>query len=71
MIEAPGSIDGTASRHSQKVAVRFVRRVFSHLLNQVPYEDLPDQHLVLPPRQPDDGYVRPPRSAQRYVPQVW
>ena len=43
----------------------------THLLTQVPYEDLPDQQLVLPPRQRDDGYVRPPRSAQRYVPQVW
>ena len=43
----------------------------THLLSQVPYEDLPDQKLVLPPRQSDDGYVRPPRSTQRYVPQVW
>jgi polyphosphate kinase len=43
----------------------------THLLSQVPYEDLPDQELVLPPRQSDDGYIRPPRSTQRYVPQVW
>jgi polyphosphate kinase 2 len=43
----------------------------THLLSQVPYEDLPDQRLELPPRQSDDGYVRPPRSSQRYVPQVW
>ena len=43
----------------------------THLLSQVPYHDLPDQKLVLPPRQSDDGYVRPPRSTQRYVPQVW
>ena len=43
----------------------------THLLNQVPYEDLPEQRLELPPRQSDDGYVRPPRSSQRYVPQVW
>ena len=43
----------------------------THLLSQVPYEDLPDQELVLPPRQSDDGYVRPPRSSQRYVPQAW
>lgn len=43
----------------------------THLLSQVPYEDLPDQVLTLPPRQQDDGYVRPPRSSQRYVPQVW
>ena len=43
----------------------------THLLTQVPYQDLPDQRLTLPPRQPDAGYVRPPRSAQRYVPEVW
>jgi polyphosphate kinase 2 len=43
----------------------------THLLSQVPYEDLPDPKLILPPRQSDDGYVRPPRSAQRFVPQVW
>jgi polyphosphate kinase 2 len=43
----------------------------SHLLHQVPYEDLPEQRLELPPRQSDDGYLRPPRSSQRYVPQVW
>ena len=43
----------------------------THLLSQVPYEDLPEPRLELPPRQPDDGYVRPPRSSQRYVPQAW
>jgi polyphosphate kinase 2 len=43
----------------------------SHLLSQVPYEELPDQKLVLPPRQSEDGYVRPPRESQQYVPQVW
>src|SRR3954447_10763011 len=43
----------------------------THLLGQVPYEDLPEQQLTLPPRQPDNGYVRPPRSLQRFVPEVW
>jgi len=43
----------------------------THLLGQVPYEELPEERLVLPPRQSDDGYVRPPRSSQRYVPEVW
>ena len=43
----------------------------THLLSRIPYEDVPDQPLVLPPRQPDDGYERPPRSSQRYVPEVW
>ena len=43
----------------------------THLLGQIPYEDVPAKRLVLPPRQPDDGYQRPPRSSQRYVPEVW
>jgi polyphosphate kinase 2 len=43
----------------------------THLLSQIPYEEVPAQRLVLPPRQPDDGYERPPRSTQRYVPEIW
>jgi polyphosphate kinase 2 len=43
----------------------------THLLSRVPYEELPEQRLELPARQRDDGYVRPPRSSQRYVPEVW
>jgi polyphosphate kinase len=43
----------------------------AHLLSQVPYEELPQQQLTLPPRQPDTRYVRPPRSSQRFVPEVW
>ncbi|HSK52968.1 MAG TPA: polyphosphate kinase 2, partial [Clostridia bacterium] len=42
--------------------------VISHLLSLVPYEDLTPQEMELPPRQPDQGYVRPPRTDQTYVP---
>jgi polyphosphate kinase 2 len=42
--------------------------VINHLLSLVPYEDLTPPALELPPRQPDQGYVRPPRSQQTYVP---
>jgi polyphosphate kinase 2 len=40
----------------------------AHLLTQIPYEakDLP--HVKIPPRQGDEGYVRPPRDANTYVP---
>ena len=40
----------------------------AHLLTQVPYEphDLPN--IKIPKRQSDEGYVRPPREASRYVP---
>ncbi len=42
-----------------------------HLLSMVPYEDLTPEPIVLPPRQPDSGYVRPPMSDQTFVPQVY
>jgi polyphosphate kinase 2 len=42
--------------------------VISHLLSLVPYRDLTPQEMALPPRQPDQGYVRPPRTDQTYVP---
>ena len=41
----------------------------AHLLTQVPYESREEpKHQKLPKRQPDDGYVRPPRDFRRYVP---
>lgn len=40
----------------------------AHLLSNIPYEDLPDPTIELPPRQRDDGYVRPPRDLYTYVP---
>ena len=43
----------------------------SHLLAQIPYEEVPAQILILPPRQADTGYVRPPIDTQRFVPQVY
>ena len=43
----------------------------THLLSLIPYEEIPAPILELPPRQEDPGYVRPPRSTQRYVPQVY
>jgi len=42
--------------------------VITHLLSLVPYGDLTPDEMELPPRQPDRGYVRPPRSDQTYVP---
>jgi hypothetical protein len=39
-----------------------------HLLSQVPYEDRTPPVLVLPPRQPDQGYVRPPQGIYSHVP---
>ena len=43
----------------------------SHLLATVPYKDLTPAPIKLPPRQKRKGYVRPPRSDQTYVPEVY
>jgi polyphosphate kinase 2 len=40
----------------------------AHLLEQVGYQDLTPRPMKLPPRQPDKGYVRPPRQHQTFVP---
>jgi len=42
-----------------------------HLLSVIPYEDLTPLNIVLPPRQEAQGYVRPPKSDQTYVPDVY
>jgi len=39
-----------------------------HLLDQIPYQDLTPEPIVLPPRRDDSGYVRPPMSEQTFVP---
>ena len=46
--------------------------VITHLLGQVPYEDLtPEAPAALPPRPPvHSDYVRPPRESQHLVPDV-
>jgi polyphosphate kinase 2 len=42
----------------------------THLLSQIPYEDLTPEKIVLPPRQDDKGYIRPPMADQNFVPEV-
>ena len=43
--------------------------VIRHLLSLIPYEDLTPAAIELPPREPDRGYVRPPLTDQRFVPE--
>ncbi|MFN8108758.1 MAG: polyphosphate kinase 2 [Thermoleophilia bacterium] len=43
----------------------------THLLSQFDYEDLTPPPLVLPPRQDDPGYIRPPINEQTFVPEVF
>jgi polyphosphate kinase 2 len=45
--------------------------VIAHLLSSVPYEYVAPVPLKLPPRQSDDGYVRPPRETQRFLPATY
>ena len=40
----------------------------AHLLSAIPYEVLDVPAVELPPRQSDEGYVRPDRSTMTYVP---
>ena len=42
-----------------------------HLLGVIPYEDLTPEQIVLPPRQSEKGYVRPPLTDQTFVPEVY
>ncbi|MCI0608091.1 MAG: polyphosphate kinase 2 [Anaerolineae bacterium] len=42
-----------------------------HLLSMIPFEDLTPEPIVLPPRQQEGGYVRPPITDQNFVPEVY
>ena len=41
--------------------------LITHLLSQIPYEDVKQEKIKLPPRQERD-YIRPPLNSQTYVP---
>jgi polyphosphate kinase 2 len=43
----------------------------SHLLSVIPYDDLTPRPIELPPRQENEGYVRPPMSDQTFVPEAY
>ncbi len=43
--------------------------VIRHLLSMIPYEDLTPEPITLPPRQREEGYVRPPITDQTFVPE--
>ena len=42
--------------------------MIAHLLSTISYYDVQRQPLQLPPRPPSQGYQRPPRETQTYVP---
>lgn len=43
----------------------------SHLLSQIPYEEIKQEKITLPPRKKVKGYIRPPFSDQTFVPEVY
>lgn len=42
-----------------------------HLLSLIPYEDVPYEKIKVPPRQSDEGYIRPPVNDQTFVPEIY
>lgn len=42
----------------------------SHLLSMIPYEDLPEEKIELPPKQKQIDYQRPPIERNNWVPDV-
>lgn len=42
-----------------------------HLLNLIPYQDVPRETFVMPPRPEAKGYTRPPISIQHFVPELY
>jgi polyphosphate kinase 2 len=57
-------VDADVKRHARLNCI-------AHLLGLVSYEDVTPPPLSLPPREPDDGYRRPPITTQRFVPEVF
>ena len=45
--------------------------VITHLLSMIDYEDLTPEPIILPPRQDEGGYVRPPITDQTFIPEVY
>jgi polyphosphate kinase 2 len=42
-----------------------------HLLSLIPFEDLTPEPIQLPPRQAEQGYIRPPITDQTFVPEIY
>ncbi|MEU1531980.1 polyphosphate kinase 2 [Streptomyces fagopyri] len=60
--EAPWSVVESDDKRRARL------NMIAHLLDSVPYHEVPPPVLELPPRPPSTGYERPPRDLQTYVP---
>jgi polyphosphate kinase len=45
--------------------------IITHLLSMIDYEDLSPTPIELPPRQKEQGYIRPPLSEQTFIPEIY
>mgnify|MGYP001548917512 CR=1 FL=1 len=45
--------------------------MIAHLLSMIPYQEVPEPKLVLPDRQSNIKYVRPPLEDQTFVPEIY
>ncbi len=43
----------------------------THILSQIPYEDVSLPPIELPPREENTGYIRPPMSDQTFIPSIY
>ena len=57
-------VDSNIKRHARL-------NIISHLLSQIPYEDLTPEPLELPRRQPAKGYKHPNFAQSNHVPAVY
>lgn len=60
--EAPWSVVESDDKRRARL------NMIAHLLDSVPYHEVPPPVLELPPRPASTGYERPPRDLQTYVP---
>jgi hypothetical protein len=57
-------VDGDDKKHARLNCI-------SHLLDQIPYQDIEQPEIILPERERHEGYVRHPVPADLYVPQCY
>jgi polyphosphate kinase 2 (PPK2 family) len=60
--KAPWYVVEADSKHKARL------NCIHHLLSMIPYKDLTPAELVLPARQREGSYKRPPMSSQNFVP---
>jgi polyphosphate kinase 2 len=60
--EAPWHVVEADDKRSARI------NCIAHLLSRVPYEEKPLASITIPPRQAEEGYVRPTRDLYTYVP---